>query len=312
MSWRDSPACARQSSTSTSSAKARSTSSFVIAEKRARWIGAFLLTSRTSPAASLPMSSPSRSKSVAITISSAFLATLFSERMSSRSAGVLPIGAHTRYGSESDLPRLEVDAVGRERLLLLPRGRPRSRSPAWAASRGWSGTVTRSSSQTASHAPPSTDELQREVHAEDVALEADRDPVLAVAAELVDRRVVDLVGRRLADGEYLGQLLGGDVLLGDDELQVRVLPDATAILQPSIHRCVNTYLVRGAFRSFPRSERARSRTPAPSTAGHRLQRGIDLDERVGRRVRVGQKRDVGERARRRCRGRGRTRGSRRP
>ena len=47
------------------------------------------------------MSSPSRSKSVAMTMSSAFLAAFLSARMSSFSAGVLPIGAHTRYGSEA-------------------------------------------------------------------------------------------------------------------------------------------------------------------------------------------------------------------
>ena len=101
MSWRDSPACARQSSTGTSSLKARTTSPLVSAENRARLIGAFLFTSRTSAAASLPMSSPSRSKSVAITISSDLRAALLSARISSRSAGVLPIGAHTRYGSDA-------------------------------------------------------------------------------------------------------------------------------------------------------------------------------------------------------------------
>ena len=45
----------------------------VIAENRARLMGAFLLASRTSVAASLPISSPSRSKSVAITNCVGFL-----------------------------------------------------------------------------------------------------------------------------------------------------------------------------------------------------------------------------------------------
>ena len=55
-------------------------------------------TSRTSAAASLPMSSPSRSKSVAITTESAFFARFLSVRMISFSAGTFSTGAQVRYG----------------------------------------------------------------------------------------------------------------------------------------------------------------------------------------------------------------------
>ena len=60
-------------------------------------------------------------------------------------------------------------------------------------------------------------ELLGEVDLHDVALEADADPVLAVAAELVDRRRVDLVALGLAHRQDLGDAAGSDVLLGDDE-----------------------------------------------------------------------------------------------
>ena len=47
------------------------------------------------------MSSPSRSKSVAITMVSAFFARFLSERMMSFSLGSFSMGAYTRYGSAS-------------------------------------------------------------------------------------------------------------------------------------------------------------------------------------------------------------------
>ena len=55
-----------------------------------------------------------------------------------------------------------------------------------------------------------------------MALEPDGDPVLTVAPEGVDGRRVDLVGRRLAHREDLGDALGGYVLLGDDQPQQAV------------------------------------------------------------------------------------------
>ena len=48
--------------------------------------------------ASEPMSSPSRSKSVAMMTSSAFFARFLRVRMISFSAGFFTTGAHTRYG----------------------------------------------------------------------------------------------------------------------------------------------------------------------------------------------------------------------
>ena len=59
-------------------------------------MGASGFTSRTMSTASLPMSSPSRSKSVAMMIESAFLARFLSVRMISFSAGTFSTGAHTR------------------------------------------------------------------------------------------------------------------------------------------------------------------------------------------------------------------------
>ncbi len=53
---------------------------------------------RTWERASEPMSSPSRSKSVAMTTSSAFLARFLRARMMPFSAGFFSTGAHTRYG----------------------------------------------------------------------------------------------------------------------------------------------------------------------------------------------------------------------
>src|SRR5215212_1737660 len=88
MSWRASPAAARSLETSTSSSKARVTSPLVSALKRARstWSTRLGFASKARDNASTPISSPSRSKSVAITTLSAFLerertasATPFSE-----------------------------------------------------------------------------------------------------------------------------------------------------------------------------------------------------------------------------------------
>ena len=93
MSWRDSPACASSSEIVPGSAKARWISSLVIAEKRTRETGTVLLTERTMSRASAPISSPSRSKSVAMMTSSAFFASAFSDWMMPFSAGSLRIGA---------------------------------------------------------------------------------------------------------------------------------------------------------------------------------------------------------------------------
>jgi hypothetical protein len=60
--------------------------------------------------------------------------------------------------------------------------------------------------------------LLGKIDSHDVAFEADADPVLAIAAEPVHGRGVDLVRRGFTDSEDLGQLLGGDVLFGDDKL----------------------------------------------------------------------------------------------
>src|SRR5215218_369622 len=76
MSWRASPAAASSLLTSTRFSKARVTSPLVSAEKRAlsTWSTSFGLASNASDNASTPMSSPSRSKSVAITTLLAFFA----------------------------------------------------------------------------------------------------------------------------------------------------------------------------------------------------------------------------------------------
>src|SRR5215212_1285207 len=76
MSWRASPAAARSLETSTSSSKARVTSPLVSALKRARstWSTSLGFASKARDNASTPMSSPSRSKSVAITTLLAFFA----------------------------------------------------------------------------------------------------------------------------------------------------------------------------------------------------------------------------------------------
>ena len=111
------------------------------------------------------------------------------------------------------LPALEVDPVDGERLLaLLPRRRGKRRRDG----RGHGAVVFFPHGLPR---PVGEDHLRWEVHAEDVALEADGHPVLAVGAEGVDGRVVDLLGLGLAHRKDLGELLGGDVLLGDDELQ---------------------------------------------------------------------------------------------
>ena len=51
--------------------------------------------------ASEPISSPSRSKSVAMTMESAFFAKFFNERIMSFSLGRFSIGEYTKYGSAS-------------------------------------------------------------------------------------------------------------------------------------------------------------------------------------------------------------------
>ena len=96
MSWRDAPAEARLSSTATRLPNACAISSFVNAEYRARDTGAFGFTSRMQESASEPMSSPSRSKSVAMTTESAFFARFLRERMISFSFGSFLMGAYTR------------------------------------------------------------------------------------------------------------------------------------------------------------------------------------------------------------------------
>ena len=101
MSWRDAPADARFTSSSTRLSNACVISSLVNAEYRARDTGASGFTSWMQESASLPMSSPSRSKSVAMMTESAFFARFFSERMISFSLGSFLMGAYTRYGSAS-------------------------------------------------------------------------------------------------------------------------------------------------------------------------------------------------------------------
>ena len=101
MSCRDSPACANSSEIVPGSAKARWISSLVMAENRTRETGTVLLTERTMSRASAPMSSPSRSKSVAMMTSSAFLARFFSDWMMPFSASSLSTGAWTSVGRES-------------------------------------------------------------------------------------------------------------------------------------------------------------------------------------------------------------------
>ncbi len=133
-----------------------------------------------------------------------------------------------------ELPRLEVEAVGGEGLALGPRRRGQR-----------IGDSRRRRRALLPHRLPLlvVHQLQREIDAEDVALQADRDPVLLVAAKRVGGRVVDLVGLGLAHGQDLRELLRGDVLLGDDQIHAHDLP-GSKVSVPSIHTAVNPSLER--------------------------------------------------------------------
>ena len=56
---------------------------------------------------------------------------------------------------------------------------------------------------------------------EDMAAQADGDPILPIALETVDRRGIHLVRFRLARSQKLCDLLGGDILLGYNKLHAK-------------------------------------------------------------------------------------------
>ena len=60
-----------------------------------------------------------------------------------------------------------------------------------------------------------------EVRFEDMAAQADGDPLLSIALETVDRRGIHLVRFRLARSQKLCDLLGGDILLGYNKLHAK-------------------------------------------------------------------------------------------
>ena len=78
------------------------------------------------------MSSPSRSKSVPITMESAFAARFLSERMMPFSAGTFSMGAHTRYGRLGTFqPLMSIPSFRNGLRLVSYGGRGRS-SGMWA------------------------------------------------------------------------------------------------------------------------------------------------------------------------------------
>lgn len=85
------------------------------------------------------------------------------------------------------------------------------------------GNIGRHDFAVGSHALPAlrflVDDLRNEIGLENVAAQADGHPFFAIEFETVDGRVVDLVGLRLFNAQQIGDFLGGDILLSNDELQ---------------------------------------------------------------------------------------------
>ena len=142
-----------------------------------------------------------------------------------------PLGRELLYGSPDQvreagyLPALDVDAVLEEGLALALVGR---------AEEGV-GDLGRKDLPPLAYREPSLPlavmELGGEVRCHDVAAQTDGDPLLALAREAIDGRVVDLVGLGLANRrQQTRNLLGGVILLCDDELQAGT-PDLLAACQ---------------------------------------------------------------------------------
>ena len=111
------------------------------------------------------------------------------------------------------LPRAHGDAIGQKRLALGFVRRFREKI----------GNIGRHDFAVGSHALPAlrflVDDLRNEIGLEDMAAQADGHPFFAIEFETVDGRVVDLVGLRLFNAQQIGDFLGGDILLSNDELQ---------------------------------------------------------------------------------------------
>ena len=115
------------------------------------------------------------------------------------------MGAHVRYGKLSTFQPLMLMPLARNGLRLVSYG-------------GEDLPVFR-------YAVPALllieENLIGEVGGKNVAGEAHGNPILALHGKAVHLRVIYLVGLWLSIGQKLGDLLGGDVLLCDDEFQGR-------------------------------------------------------------------------------------------
>ena len=111
------------------------------------------------------------------------------------------------------LPRAHGDAIGQKRLALGFVRRFREKI----------GNVGRHDFAIGGHALPAlrflVDDLRNEIGLENMAAQADGYPFFAIEFETVDGRVVNLVGLRLFNAQQIGDFLGGDILLSNDELQ---------------------------------------------------------------------------------------------
>ena len=128
--------------------------------------------------------------------------------------GKLLDGRVRKVGQRVHLPRLQLDAVRGERLLLLEGGLGKR-----------AGDVGLHELAVLGHALPSAallvHQLVREVRFQDVPAQTDGDAFLAVVVELVHGGVVNLVLLGLLRAEQVCYLLGGIVLLGNYQLQGR-------------------------------------------------------------------------------------------
>ena len=126
-------------------------------------------------------------------------------------------GGPDEIGQARNLPALDVDAILEEGLLFLEwRTREAIRN------------VSRQHLSLLGDGVPALGvrelELSGEIRSKDVASQANRHPLLAITLEAIDRRVVDLVLLGLPDlRKQGGDLLGGVVLLCDDELHGLIL-----------------------------------------------------------------------------------------
>ena len=111
------------------------------------------------------------------------------------------------------LPRAHGDAIGQKRLALGFVRRFREKI----------GNIGRHDFAIGGHALPAlrflVDDLRNEIGLENMAAQADGYPFFAIEFKTVDGRVVNLVGLRLFNAQQIGDFLGGDILLSNDELQ---------------------------------------------------------------------------------------------